>query len=184
MPAKPDAGQAFRQLDSVRRDGEWIFSAILRAPRMNHASQTCPYRRRFAHYHHPRRDVVGRGRNLCDVLLQQTCISKLQCLIAKTDGLLFIRDLGSTNGTKVNGQRVTRGPLAGRRAGFRQYQISRPFGTERPGGGGGRRERADRRHQSPGRGSGEEYGDFDSQELDPGQSNSDVRLLSDDSAVS
>ena len=41
----------------------------------------------------------------------QTSISKLQCLIAKTDGLLFIRDLGSTNGTKVNGQRVTRGAL-------------------------------------------------------------------------
>ena len=57
------------------------------------------------------RDVtlVGRERGLCDLILGQTCVSKLQCLIAKTDGLLFIRDLGSTNGTKVNGQRVTRG---------------------------------------------------------------------------
>ena len=52
------------------------------------------------------RDVtlVGRERGLCDLILGQTCDSKLQCLIAKTDGLLFIRDLGSTNGTKVNGQ--------------------------------------------------------------------------------
>ena len=32
-------------------------------------------------------------------------------MIVKTDGLLFIRDLGSTNGTKVNGQRITRGAL-------------------------------------------------------------------------
>ena len=36
---------------------------------------------------------------------------KLHCLLVKTDGLLFVRDLGSTNGTKVNGQRVTRGAL-------------------------------------------------------------------------
>ena len=38
-------------------------------------------------------------------------ISKLHCIIVRTDGLLFIRDLGSTNGTKVNGQRVVRGAL-------------------------------------------------------------------------
>ncbi len=55
--------------------------------------------------------VVGRSRELCDVLIKSNSVSKLQCLIAKTDGLLFIRDLGSTNGTKVNGQRVTRGAL-------------------------------------------------------------------------
>lgn len=59
------------------------------------------------------RDVtlVGRKKGLCDILLAHTSISKLHCAIAKTDGLLFIRDLGSTNGTKVNGQRVTRGAL-------------------------------------------------------------------------
>ncbi|SFI33773.1 FHA domain-containing protein [Planctomicrobium piriforme] len=59
------------------------------------------------------RDVtlVGRKRGICDVILQSTSVSKLHCAIAKTDGLLFFRDLGSTNGTKVNGQRVTRGAL-------------------------------------------------------------------------
>ncbi len=55
--------------------------------------------------------VVGRKAGLCDVILDQGNVSKLQCLIIRTDGLLFIRDLGSTNGTKVNGQRVTRGAL-------------------------------------------------------------------------
>jgi pSer/pThr/pTyr-binding forkhead associated (FHA) protein len=59
------------------------------------------------------RDVtlVGRRKDLCDLILDKGSVSKIHCLIVKTDGLLFIRDLGSTNGTKVNGQRVTRGAL-------------------------------------------------------------------------
>ena len=55
--------------------------------------------------------VVGRKQGLCDLVVERGSVSKLHCLIVKTDGLLFIRDLGSTNGTKVNGQRVTRGAL-------------------------------------------------------------------------
>ncbi len=55
--------------------------------------------------------LVGRKRGLCDLIIDRGSVSKLHCLIVKTDGLLFVRDLGSTNGTKVNGQRVTRGAL-------------------------------------------------------------------------
>lgn len=55
--------------------------------------------------------LVGRTPELCDIVLDRSSISKLHCIIVKTDGLLFIRDLCSTNGTKVNGQRVTRGAL-------------------------------------------------------------------------
>jgi len=55
--------------------------------------------------------LVGRMEGACDLLIDQSSVSKLHCLIVKTDGLLFVRDLGSTNGTKVNGQRVTRGAL-------------------------------------------------------------------------
>jgi pSer/pThr/pTyr-binding forkhead associated (FHA) protein len=55
--------------------------------------------------------LVGRKRGLCDLIIDRGSVSKLHCMIVKTDGLLFIRDLGSTNGTKVNGQRVTRGAL-------------------------------------------------------------------------
>ena len=46
--------------------------------------------------------LVGRKSRLCDLVLDRGSVSKLHCLIVKTDGLLFIRDLGSTNGTKVN----------------------------------------------------------------------------------
>jgi pSer/pThr/pTyr-binding forkhead associated (FHA) protein len=129
--------------------------------------------------------VVGRGRNLCDVLLQQTCISKLQCLIAKTDGLLFIRDLGSTNGTKVNGQRVTRGALLpGDELAFASIKFRVHLGPSVQGEGevdaNERTGVINPRTETP----SDEYGEFDSQDVDPGQSNSDVRLLSDDSAVS
>lgn len=55
--------------------------------------------------------LVGRNRHVCDLHLNHTSISKIHCLIVKTDGLLFIRDLGSSNGTRVNGQRITRGAL-------------------------------------------------------------------------
>ncbi|MCA9078850.1 MAG: FHA domain-containing protein [Planctomycetaceae bacterium] len=55
--------------------------------------------------------IVGRKRGLCDVYVDHSSVSKIHCVIAKTDGLLFFRDLGSTNGTKVNGQRVSRGAL-------------------------------------------------------------------------
>ncbi len=55
--------------------------------------------------------IVGRKKGLCDLVLNSSSISNVHCAVAKTDGLLFIRDLGSTNGTKVNGQRVSRGAL-------------------------------------------------------------------------
>jgi pSer/pThr/pTyr-binding forkhead associated (FHA) protein len=133
--------------------------------------------------------VVGRGRELCDVLLQQTSISKLQCLIAKTDGLLFIRDLGSTNGTKVNGQRVTRGALLpGDELAFASVKFRVHLGPSIRGEEGdvSADEQTGVLDPEPGSQS-EEYDAVDAEEphdIEPAQSNSDVRLLSDDSAVS
>jgi pSer/pThr/pTyr-binding forkhead associated (FHA) protein len=54
--------------------------------------------------------LVGREEE-CDIRLEHKSVSKLQCVVVKTDGLLLIRDLGSTNGTRVNGQRVRRAAL-------------------------------------------------------------------------
>src|SRR5437899_4742208 len=54
--------------------------------------------------------VVGRKEE-CDVRLDHKSVSKMHCVISKTDGMLFLRDLGSTNGTRVNGTRVRRAAL-------------------------------------------------------------------------
>jgi pSer/pThr/pTyr-binding forkhead associated (FHA) protein len=54
--------------------------------------------------------VVGR-REDCDLRLEHKSVSKIHCVIIKTDGLLMLRDLGSTNGTRVNGTRVRRAAL-------------------------------------------------------------------------
>jgi pSer/pThr/pTyr-binding forkhead associated (FHA) protein len=54
--------------------------------------------------------LIGRKED-CDVRLNHKSISKIHCVIVKTDGLLLLRDLGSTNGTRVNGTRVRRAAL-------------------------------------------------------------------------
>src|SRR5271170_3349841 len=54
--------------------------------------------------------LVGR-RDECDLRLDHKSVSKIHCVLVKTDGLLLLRDLGSTNGTRVNGQRVRRAAL-------------------------------------------------------------------------
>ena len=55
--------------------------------------------------------VVGRSSRMCDLAVDHGSVSKLYCILVKTDGLIYMRDLGSTNGTRVNGQRVLRGAL-------------------------------------------------------------------------
>ena len=54
--------------------------------------------------------LIGRQED-CDLRLDHKSVSKMHCVIVKTDGLLLLRDLGSTNGTRVNGTRVRRAAL-------------------------------------------------------------------------
>jgi predicted component of type VI protein secretion system len=49
--------------------------------------------------------IVGR-KPYCDVVVDDPSLSKRHCILVKTDGLLVVRDLATTNGTKVKGQRV------------------------------------------------------------------------------
>jgi pSer/pThr/pTyr-binding forkhead associated (FHA) protein len=54
--------------------------------------------------------VVGRHPN-CDFRLFSPSVSRRHCCIAEVDGEVWVRDLGSTNGTWIDGRRVTSGRL-------------------------------------------------------------------------
>jgi pSer/pThr/pTyr-binding forkhead associated (FHA) protein len=47
----------------------------------------------------------------CDVQLNSKKVSRLHCVLAQVNDDLVIRDLGSTNGVRVNGERVPEGRL-------------------------------------------------------------------------
>lgn len=49
--------------------------------------------------------VIGR-REFCDVRIDHPSLSKRHAVVVRTDGLLVVRDLATTNGTKVKGQRI------------------------------------------------------------------------------
>ena len=47
----------------------------------------------------------------CDVQLNSKKVSRRHCCLAQVSDYLVIRDLGSTNGVRINGQRVVEGKL-------------------------------------------------------------------------
>jgi pSer/pThr/pTyr-binding forkhead associated (FHA) protein len=55
--------------------------------------------------------VIGRGRN-ADLVLNEATISRAHALFGYDGVTAFVQDLGSTNGTLVNGTREHRKPLA------------------------------------------------------------------------
>ncbi len=55
--------------------------------------------------------VIGRGRN-ADLVLSEATISRTHAVLGFESGRLFVQDLGSTNGTLVNGVREQRAFLA------------------------------------------------------------------------
>ncbi len=55
--------------------------------------------------------VIGRGRN-ADLVLSEATISRAHAVLGYEAGKLFLEDLGSTNGTLVNGVRERRVLLA------------------------------------------------------------------------
>lgn len=54
--------------------------------------------------------VVGRGRS-ADVVIAESTISRAHAALGYRDGGYFVQDLGSTNGTLVNGSRRERAEL-------------------------------------------------------------------------
>jgi hypothetical protein len=54
--------------------------------------------------------VVGRHRD-CDARLDSSRVSRRHCCLAPAGDAVLVRDLGSTNGVKLNGRRVDEGLL-------------------------------------------------------------------------
>ena len=72
--------------------------------------------------------VIGRGRD-CDIVLNDKKSSRRNSTIVRQGLTFVIRDLGSSNGTYVNGERVTERELAGKRP-----HPDRGRGVHLPGG--------------------------------------------------
>lgn len=54
--------------------------------------------------------VLGRSRR-ADIQLRSRAVSKLHAILLNSGGVLMVRDLASTNGTRVNGQKIHQGIL-------------------------------------------------------------------------
>jgi pSer/pThr/pTyr-binding forkhead associated (FHA) protein len=54
--------------------------------------------------------VIGRDPG-CDVRLDSLRVSRYHCCVTGAGGEVVVRDLGSTNGLRINGRRVTSGRL-------------------------------------------------------------------------
>jgi len=55
--------------------------------------------------------VIGRNRDACDLVIVDQGVSRRHAEISVTAAGVFIRDLGSSNGTILNGQKLTSAPL-------------------------------------------------------------------------
>lgn len=57
-------------------------------------------------------DVITLGRReSCDICLKFQNVSSVHAELSFKNGVWFVRDIGSTNGVKVNGERTQRRPL-------------------------------------------------------------------------
>ncbi len=56
--------------------------------------------------------LIGRHEE-CDVQIPSRKISRRHCCLAQVDDHLYVKDLYSTNGIRINGVRVAEGPLRG-----------------------------------------------------------------------
>ncbi len=76
--------------------------------------------------------TIGRSRE-AKVRLAHDQVSRVHCEISSVDGLLFVRDLGSTNGTFVDGERVLESPLLpGARLEIGSVRLLADYGDDPP----------------------------------------------------
>jgi pSer/pThr/pTyr-binding forkhead associated (FHA) protein len=58
-----------------------------------------------------RRNVLIGRHPACDARIDSLRVSRHHCILAQEDGELTVRDLGSTNGIRINGMRIEVGRL-------------------------------------------------------------------------
>lgn len=56
--------------------------------------------------------VIGRGKQAKGLTIKDPNISRAHATVELTDGVYWLVDMGSTNGTIVNGQSIQRRPIA------------------------------------------------------------------------
>jgi len=80
--------------------------------------------------------VVGR-RESCDIVLRFPNVSGTHCELSITDGRWTVKDLNSSNGTKVNGMRISEGQLVpGDRVSIGRHEYEVCYDPARIGGVG------------------------------------------------
>ena len=84
--------------------------------------------------HRRRRLTVGRSPS-CDCVLPEECVSRRHAELRRDGGRWFLRDLGSSNGTRVNGMRVSEDTRSGPATG--SAWAAPPTGCGRGGSGAG-----------------------------------------------
>ncbi len=81
--------------------------------------------------------VVGR-RESCDIVLRFPNVSGTHCELSITDGRWTVKDLNSSNGTKVNGTRISEGQLdPGDRVSIGRHEYEVCYDPSRIGDAGG-----------------------------------------------
>lgn len=80
--------------------------------------------------------ILGRSPERANVVIPSTSVSGRHCSITKSEGAYIIRDLGSTNGTRVNGVIVSEEKLfRGDKVSFGDYELTLE-GEDVPSGSG------------------------------------------------
>lgn len=54
--------------------------------------------------------VIGRSLK-ADATIDHLCVSRFHCILEDVGGKIVVRDLGSTNGTRLNDEAITTAPL-------------------------------------------------------------------------
>jgi serine/threonine protein kinase len=102
-----DAGALFRELRSIRSQPQ---SAISLSPVVVSSAALVLAETGKAFALKSGVNVVGRGPD-CDVILKSPEVSKRHCQIVVRENQVAVEDLGSINGTAVNGEAIRRGVL-------------------------------------------------------------------------